>query len=227
MGSGVTMIKIAVIIGIAQRTRRERTLPHLFISHSSSDDLAAEAMRVHLVQRGWNYKEIFLDLSVEGISAHERWRASLAQANSEANALLCLASPDWLASKESQVERRVAETLKQLDPQRLRAVLVAILRELSLDQLLAAGFGEQQIVDLSAGGESKLIPAALPGPYGQPGRHDDVKFNSQALEKIERSLSLIGIAPETFEWSPRDPMRPSPYPGLEAFTESDAGVFFG
>jgi hypothetical protein len=29
-------------------------LPRLFISHSSKDDLAAEAMPVHLVQRGWN-----------------------------------------------------------------------------------------------------------------------------------------------------------------------------
>jgi hypothetical protein len=36
-------------------------MPHLFISHSSKDDLAAEAMRLHLVQRGWNRKEIFLD----------------------------------------------------------------------------------------------------------------------------------------------------------------------
>jgi hypothetical protein len=119
-----------------------RSLPHLFISHSCKDDLAAEAMRRHLVERGWNHKEIFLDLSVEGIAAHEKWKVSLAEANSAANALLCLASPDWLASKESQVERRVAETLAQLDPQRSRAVLVAILRDLKLGQLLAEGFGE-------------------------------------------------------------------------------------
>jgi hypothetical protein len=100
------------------------------------------------------------------------------------------------------------------------------LRDLSLDQLRAEGFGEQQIIDLSAAGESRLIRASLPGRAGQPGRHDDVKFNNQALEKIERSLRLIGIASETFEWNPRD-LRPSPYPGLEAFTEDDAGVFFG
>jgi WD40 repeat protein len=202
-------------------------LPGLFISHSSKDDLAAEAIRIRLVERGWNRKEIFLDFSVEGIAAHEKWKASLAKANSGANALLCLASPDWLASRESQVERRVAETLKELDPQRARAVLVAILRDLTLDELRAEGFGEDQIVDLSAAGASTLIRAELPGRPGQPGRQDDVKFNAQALEKIERSLRLIGIAPESFEWSPLDRTRPSPYPGLEAFTESDAGVFFG
>ena len=77
-------------------------LPRLFISHSSKDDLAAEAMRIHLVQRGWHRKEIFLDFSVEGISAHAKWKSSLAEANSGANAFLCLASPEWLASKESQ-----------------------------------------------------------------------------------------------------------------------------
>jgi len=202
-------------------------LPHLFISHSSKDDLAAEAMRRHLVERGWNRKEIFLDFSVEGIAAHEKWKTSLAKANSPANALLCLASPDWLASKESQIERRVAETLAQLDPQRSRAVLVAILRDLKRDQLQAEGFGDQQIVDLSAAGGSILISAELPGRSGQPGRRDDVKFNAQAVEKIERSLRLIGIAPESFEWAPQDPTRPSPLPGLEAFSENDAGVFFG
>jgi hypothetical protein len=202
-------------------------LPRLFISHSSKDDLAAEAMRKRLVQRGWNRKEIFLDFSVEGISAHEKWKASLAEANSGANALLCLASPDWLASRESQVERRVAETLRDLERQGSRAVLVAILRDLKLDDLRAKGFGEDQIVDLSAAGESTLICAKLPGRSGQPGRYDDVKLNTEALEKIEHSLRLIGIAPESFEWRPRDPARPSPYPGLEAFTENDAGVFFG
>jgi WD40 repeat protein len=199
----------------------------LFISHSSKDDLAAEAIRLHLIERGWYRKDIFLDFSVEGISAHERWKASLAEANSAANAMLCLASPEWLNSKESQVERRVAETLGQLDPQRSRAVLVAILRNLSVDQLCTEGFGEDQVVDLSAGGVSTLIRAELPGRSGQPGRHDDIKLNTQALEKIERSLRLIGIAPESFEWRPSNPTRPCPYPGLEAFTENDAGVFFG
>jgi TIR domain len=202
-------------------------LPRLFISHSSKDDLAAEAIRIHLVERGWNRKEIFLDFSVEGISAHERWKVSLAEANSAANAMLCLASPDWLDSKESQVEWRVAETLSILDPQRSRAVLVAILRDLSLDQLCEKGFGENQIADLSAAGASTLIHAELPGRSGQPARHDDVRLNSQALEKIERSLRMIGIAPASFEWRPADPTRPSPYPGLEHFTENDAGVFFG
>jgi len=80
---------------------------------------------------------------------------------------------------------------------------------------------------LSAGGETILIRAELPGGPGQPGRQDDVKLNAQGLAKIERSLRLIGVAPECFEWRPRDPTRRSPYPRLERFAENDAGVFFG
>jgi WD40 repeat protein len=199
----------------------------VFISHSSKDELAAEALRIHLADRGWNRKEIFLDFDIEGISAHEEWKTSLAKANAGANACICLASPDWLASVESQVERRVAETFRDLDRQGSRAVLVAILRDLELNDLRAKGFGDDQIVDLSAAGKSTLIRAELPGRPGRPGRHDDIKFNTQALEKIERSLRRIGVAPGTFEWRPRDPARLNPYPGLEAFTENEAGIFFG
>jgi hypothetical protein len=79
-----------------------------------------------------------------------------------------------------------------------------------LDDLRAEGFGEDQIVDLSAAGEATLIRAELPGHSGEPGRYDDIKLNTQALEKIERSLRVIGIAPESFEWRPRDPTRSSP-----------------
>ena len=193
----------------------------LSISHSSKDGGAAEAIRIYLVSRGWSRKEIFLDFDVEGIAAHEKWKRSLAEANAGANALLCLASPDWLASLESQVERRVAETLMDLGRCGTRAVIVAILRDLKLNDLHADGFNENQIVDLSAGGASTIILAE------RAGRQDEIRFNTQALEKIERSLRMVGVAPESFEWHPRDPDRLSPYPGLEAFTENDAGVFFG
>ena len=73
-------------------------MPQLFISHSAKDDLVAEALRTYVAGRGWSREEIFIDASVDGIAAHERWKASLAEATADANALLCLASPDWLAS---------------------------------------------------------------------------------------------------------------------------------
>jgi hypothetical protein len=112
------------------------------IHRASRDDLAAEAIRLHPNSRDWNREDIFLDFSGEGIPAHEKWKASLAHANASANALLCLVSPDWLASQESQVERRVAESLKELNPSRTRAILTAIVRDVTIEGLVAKGFGE-------------------------------------------------------------------------------------
>ena len=109
-----------------------------------------------------------------------------------------------LACLKGEVERRVAESLRELDPRRTRAIIVAILRDVTIAHLVAQGFGEEQIIDLSASGASVLIRAVLPGRDGQPGRTDDVKLNIQALEKIERSLRLIGVAPEGFDWIPRN-----------------------
>ena len=79
------------------------------------------------------------------------------------------------------------------------------------------GFDDDQIIDLSAAGELRPIPCRLAGTFGQPGWYDDVKFNNQALEKIERALRLIGIAPESFEWRPCDPARP---PLIQAWKRS-------
>lgn len=203
-------------------------MPQIFISHSSKDDLAAEALRGHLVTLGWPRSDVFLDHSIEGIAAHQRWKEALAQANSAANALVCLASPDWLDSKESQVERRVAETLASIDRHRTRAVLIAILRDLRRDDLQNAGLGECQTVNLGADGGKLIVRAELPAKLGEAyGRQNDVPFNTDELAKLVRSLREIGAAPDAFPWTPRDTARPSPYPGLEAFRESEAGVFFG
>ncbi|MGE0701937.1 MAG: toll/interleukin-1 receptor domain-containing protein, partial [Hyphomicrobiaceae bacterium] len=203
-------------------------MPQIFISHSSKDDLVAEAVRSHLTRRGWYRTDIFLDFSVDGIPTTQRWKEALAKANASSAAILCLASPEWLSSKESQVERRVAETLKEADPGRTRAVIVAIARALTRQELREQGFGEYQIVDLGAAGGRTLITAELPGRPGETSaRKDDIPLNTEALEKIERDLRAAGVKPEAFDWTPREPDRPSPYPGLEAFRETEAGVFFG
>jgi hypothetical protein len=92
-------------------------------------------------------------------------------------------------------------------------VIVAIWHGLTREELRSEGFGESPIVDLSAAGPAMLIPVTVSGRPGQSGRQDDVKFNKLALEKIEHALRLVGLAPESFEWKPRND-RPSPYPGV-------------
>lgn len=202
-------------------------MAEIFVSHSSRDDLTAEALRIWLSER-FGEAEIFVDHAITGIRADERWKQSLAEANGSANALICVVTPDWLDSKESQVERRVFETLRDLDPYRRRAIILAIIRDTTRADMRERGFGEAQLIELTGGGSRQVsVRAELPGGPDEPGRIDTIHFTEQGLDQIERSLREIGVAPDSFPWQPRDPADPSPYPGLAAFTEDDAGVFFG
>ena len=58
------------------------------------------------------------------------------------------------------------------------------------------------------------------------GEIDLALANLAALLSIKRSLEARGIAPGSFTWSPHRP-GDGPYPGLAAFSEDDAGIFFG
>jgi TIR domain len=58
--------------------------------------------------------EIFLDLdSHTGIRPGERWRQALQQANSRCEAVICLLSKHWEASRECETEFRYAENLNK------------------------------------------------------------------------------------------------------------------
>ena len=57
-------------------------------------------------------EEIFLDLDPHtGIRPGERWRQALQQANARCEAVICLLSKHWEASRECQTEFRNAENL--------------------------------------------------------------------------------------------------------------------
>ena len=51
--------------------------------------------------------------------------------------------------------------------------------------------------------------------------------NASGLARIKDFLARRGIAPERFPWPPKDRPDAEPFPGLSAFTEDDAGIFFG
>ena len=59
-------------------------------------------------------EEIFLDLDPHtGIRPGERWKQALQQANARCEAVICLLSKHWEASRECQTEFRYAETLNK------------------------------------------------------------------------------------------------------------------
>ena len=59
------------------------------------------------------------------------------------------------------------------------------------------------------------------------GNQYEVRFNDVALASVKGYLFKRGITPEHFAWPPVDRPNADPFPGLSAFTEGDAGIFFG
>ncbi|MFM9943035.1 MAG: SUMF1/EgtB/PvdO family nonheme iron enzyme, partial [Hyphomicrobiaceae bacterium] len=190
-------------------------MPRLFISHSSVDNVAALAFQRWLIANGWDQEDVFIDL--HGIGAGERWRDTLRKANAACEAVILLASPDSLDSKECQREINLAEDLG-------KPILVVILRDLINDDARLARFADTQFVNLSA------EPLERMEPFEHLAQVHRVSFNLAALLSIKRSLEARGIAPGSFAWAPRklpDGTLAGPYPGLAAFSEDDAGIFFG
>lgn len=81
-------------------------MPRIFISHASVDILVTEALRLQLVERGF---DLFVDYPLEGILPAEDYKDRLAWELANAESLLCLVSPAWLASKECLSEWRTFE----------------------------------------------------------------------------------------------------------------------
>ena len=186
-------------------------MARLFISHSSNDNVEALAFQRWLIANGWKEEDIFIDL--DGIGAGERWREKLRKANAACEAVILLASPDSLDSKECQREMNLAEDLG-------KEIIVAILRDLKKSDPRLARYAERQFVDLSS------EPTERMPPIERDGKLHRVELHMPALRAIQARLAHLGIAPDSFAWTPAKPGA-GPYPGLSAFTEDDAGIFFG
>jgi formylglycine-generating enzyme required for sulfatase activity len=187
-------------------------LPRIFISHSSLDNVSAVAFKQWLVANSWPDEDIFLD--VDSIGAGERWKEALRNANARCEAVILLASPDAFASPECLAEVRTAEDNG-------KEIIVVLLRDLEINDRRLAAFMDRQIVDLAAPPQTHVEIINY-----RDGRHE-VRFNAVALANVTSYLFKRGITPDRFPWPPQDKPNAEPYPGLNAFTEEDAGIFFG
>ena len=138
----------------------------------------------------------------------------LTTAHLRCEAVLLLASPDAISSRECLAEVRKAEDFG-------KEIIVVLLRDLTIEDQRLGSFKERQIVDLSAPALTHTEKVNFRGT-----RHD-VRFNNGALLKIKDYLFRRGITPDSFPWPPGDKPDAEPFPGLRAFTEDEAGVFFG
>lgn len=187
-------------------------LSRLFISHSSKDEVAAKAFKQWLGAHGWPPEDVFLD--VDNINAGARWKDSLRVANARCEAVVLLASPEALSSSECLAEVRIAEDYG-------KEILVVLLRDLTLEDRRLDSFKDRQIVDLSA------APVDHTEAVQHGGTAHQVRFSGASLEKIRRHLVERGITPNYFPWPPADNLAAEPFPGLSAYSEYDAGIFFG
>ena len=187
-------------------------MARLFISHSSRDNVYALAFRNWLVANGWDQDDVFIDL--HDIGAGQRWRDTLRKANAACEAVILLASPNSLGSVECQKELELAEALG-------KEIILAILHGLKRSDPLLVRYRDRQFVDLSA------FPQEYTEALIWQGQEHHIGFNNEALSKIKVRLDELGIAPGTFPWPPKGVTQPEPYPGLAAFKEEDAGIFFG
>ena len=162
-------------------------MPRLFISHSSTDNVAALAFQRWLIANGWASEDVFIDL--HGIGAGERWRDTLRKANSSCEAVVLLASPDSLGSPECQREMNLAEDLG-------KEVIVAILRDLVKSDPRLARYADRQFIDLSAEPQERMEP------FEHVGVMHRVHFHLPALNAIAARLAHLGIAPGSFAWEP-------------------------
>jgi formylglycine-generating enzyme required for sulfatase activity len=163
-----------------------------------------------LVANGWSEEDVFIDL--HGIGAGERWRDTLRKANASCEAVVLLATPDTLNSSECQREINLAEDLG-------KEIIIAVLKGLTKDDGRLARYADRQFVDLSA------QPTERMEPFEHDGRVHRVEFHLPALASIKARLAHLGISPSSFAWVPKQGA--GPYPGLAAFGEDDAGIFFG
>jgi hypothetical protein len=188
----------------------------IFLSHSSTNNAEAVALRDWLANEGWK-DEIFLDLDpLRGIVAGERWERALNEAANRCEVVLFLVSKAWLGSDWCIKEFNLAHRLNK----RLFGLLIEDPAVADLPAYLTSTW---QIVRLAAGHDHVMLRAVM--PVTQEEVH--VTFSAEGLQRLKHGLEQAGLDPKYFAWPPAtDPNRP-PYRGLRPLEAEDAGIFFG
>ncbi|MFN9372893.1 MAG: toll/interleukin-1 receptor domain-containing protein [Planctomycetaceae bacterium] len=174
----------------------------LFISHSTKDKDPALDLQARLRARGYASEQQFLDSDQRsGIRLGEKWEQAIYDNLRDCRALLVLCSPRWLESKWCFAELAAAKMAgKEVFP-------------LVIEECDRSSLGEYQAAFLN---------------------QTDPALREQAFERLFQDLEARGLGPkEHLPWPHPDlktadgqPDR-CPFPGLLAFDERYAAVYFG
>jgi TIR domain len=188
-------------------------MPRLFISHASADNATAAALHLWLRENGFD--DVFLDIDAErGVVPGERWQEALKAATHRCEAVLCLISLPWLASKWCQAELLIAKLLHK----RIFGLIVAPVPQ---EQMPADMVAEWQLCELVGEDRFRIFEVEV---LGRPER---VAFREAGLDSLRRGLDRAGLDAKRFVWPPPNEPDRAPYRGLKALEPQDAAIFFG
>jgi hypothetical protein len=190
----------------------------IFFSHSSHDDALTSAVEDWLRAQGFD--DIFVDR--DSIRSGDKWTEALRRASGSCRVVLCLVTPDWLASSECFGEFTAGWYAGR------RMIPLVCVPDAKLDDTqkkrLSRVLLEDQGVDISRAG----APLAL-----NLDAHPEVATPFVEGLRAAGALAKVGLDPSVFSVDDRrDPegnLLKSPFPGLESFgdTDADAAIFYG
>lgn len=184
-------------------------LSRLFVSHSSADNAAAAALGQWLTEQG--YTDHFLDIDPDrGLAPGERWMEKLKAAADRCEAVLCLVSNAWLASKWCLAEFLLAKSLH-------KRIFGLIIEPVPFERLPTEMTAEWQLCELIGPDRLREFHIAKA----------TVTFREAGLDMLRRGLERAGLDARGFPWPPPGEPDRAPYRGLRALEPQDAAIFFG
>jgi WD40 repeat protein len=185
----------------------------LFISHSTTNNAAAIALRRWLAEQGFD--DVFVEIDPDrGVVPGERWQEALKAAAHRCEAVLCLLSPAWLDSTWCKSEFLLAKLLD-------KRIFGLIVEPVAFKQVPIEMAAEWQLCELVGEGRCRTFEVEV---FGKPA---GVAFREAGLDLLRRGLDRAGLDARSFPWPPRDEPTRAPYRGLKALEAQDAAIFFG
>jgi hypothetical protein len=189
-------------------------MPVLFVSHSSKDDARADALATWLRANG--FTDFFIDH--QQIAGGDKWPEALRASAGSCRVVICLVTPNWLASSECFAEFEAAWYMgKRIIPLFLLPPSTKLNTEART--LLERVGGEDQGIDLKSGVSARGAVA--------------IDADQNVANRLKTGLraaganSRVGLDPEAFAVDMK--LRPMPFPGLSSFgdDDADAALFYG
>lgn len=187
-------------------------MPRIFLSHSSVDSRQATALKKWLSDRDPAlHRQIFLDTDREtGMVGGAEWEATIDRALDSCQAVLCLLSDNWEASKECHYEYKSAAA-------KGKTIFCARLDDTSGLGLIS----RYQRRELFARGDELTIAVDLDD------HEPPVVFDADGLQRLLGDVRSDHLGADSFAWPPPEEPDRAPYRGWVPFEPRDAAVFFG